>query len=51
MAITGSLSFGSAEIQVEPDRLISAANAVLSRTETMSRGFESIKTYMKNEAF
>ena len=47
MSISGNLSYGTAEIQVEPDQLLNAANQVQSKVKMMQQSFETIKTNIK----
>lgn len=46
MAVSGVLSYGAAEIQVEPDQLLNAANEVQARVRDMQQSFNTIKTYI-----
>ena len=46
MSISGNLSYGTAEIQVEPDQLLNAANQVQSKVKMMQQSFETINTYI-----
>ena len=47
MAIVGNLTFGTAEIKVSPDMLLSAASEVQSKTNNMRQSFEAMRTHIQ----